>query len=1682
MIIHGMTLTTWPQYMSCVLSHASLLCNGQLMLGLFELAGVYTNQAGEPTMSVPEVEQAAFHGFSTGLSGYESFLSTPLFKRIRTILAMMVVSVVDKDAEEKYPGIYRRVTSVIKGQKFDTIDIIHECMTTAQVAWDVIRQCAFEKSALPLFGDMVKLKKIEVEHVDLTRHVEAALSESPLEINDVVFIQRFKAHFEAVQAYHRKAKDGERQFVFRILDQTTKWAAALQKIAAFKNFRVSPFSFCLEGRTGTGKTGVALPLARDIAKRHDIPHEDCNIATVNCNEKFLSTVHNNSTIIFMDDIANIKPMYNKGTEINTIINVVNNSRTPVEKAHLDEKGQVFFEPAIFVGTTNVIGLNAETISNEPSSILRRFKYYIRVYVKEEFAKRSSLANITTPGDPAGPRALFMLDAQKAAANPNGYYHDFQVVEWVPMTTPDGKDTGKFVPQHEGFLDYGDLVVFMQEAADIHFANQTSFLSACKSRVSEPLCQHRMTNAAMCKECRREAAMELQAGDMVLGPDPKVWEMCRYYDAGYPPLGNHEFHLLVFTLASRRRTVLELSKETHPAAADIVAAHDAVMRAELQIENLVHFGRVGNTSPILREAHVDDYRFSDVSQEPVPSVSSASDTSLHVLVDDEPLEEVNPLDRRKITWGTRTRTFVRGTFARAKAKWMYTWTPVLREPDRLDIILDRAFNIPTSLVDMAVLFPGRVVFALGVIVPAIGASLLSLLLRFVLSFQMTYIGITLAFCLLLYRWITGRLVRLVRQRVVRMSVDNYIAKVKLYAAASFTPCTVAAFVGLTFICATYTLNSLFKGNRTSEEESSSSCSSYEHQGAMHSVVASTQLPGVHDPFVRRNLAPLNFAFGKTVTMNRSQMLAATERMTYVMDVVYTNSIVTTMALAPATNFIIAPAHNFVRPDGTDSVIKYITLRLTTEQRGPVFKVLVKPSTMYRLPGDMMLVMTNAGGSLPNNIDFFTDERPTGKFPVMEVGRSFATCEPYNLRYLAHDTVANSPGAAFQGYKAYAYQRPSETYKGLCGAAILLDSQKPMVLGLHTMGNGRDGLACALTRTSIVKGMEVLRARSVNKSPDVEQRTTKPFVPQSYEERIKMVPLVPKSILRETPDGANMIAIGTIEDYSQVKPKTDLQVNPDSDLVTAHFGVPRSHEPPENYGKRTVEIRHLKDCATNEQIDPDALSLAQEDMLQEYRCLLAHSPELCALMKPLSEEDACSGIPGDVSVQGLNLATACGFPRTGAKRKLFSVVHPDSPRIVMGDDLREEVQKAYDIAAGMERVNFVFKAAQKDEAVSIGKAKVRIFQGAPTAMTYLLRVYFLGVMRMYYASPLFTESSVGINASGPTWDNMFEMLNNYDPDEKLVGDWIGFDKGQCYLEIKAQLSIWVTLAEEFGTYTDEEITVMWVLAEELARHYVVMYGDVYCTEGENASGQALTVFLNNGDNRLRMRAAFYSMAGSRSIEEREMAPFTPMVVRREFSGSYPIDPGYRDAVVPLLPGLNGLFKDYAGLTTYGDDFVMGVRKAIIPYYNQRSLADWFAQYGKGLTNPQKCAFETDYTPNGEVDFLKRGFRHDERVGRYLAPLALKSIFKPFFVVPKKPAFTQEFYYSEIIGAALREFFQYGEDEFVTRSMQLRAFAEAVKATSFMGDLKEFEYQTHLDRYVKLEEMHNDLGMLVPARRGT
>jgi hypothetical protein len=389
----------------------------------------------------------------------------------------------------------------------------------------------------------------------------------------------------------------------------------------------------------------------------------------------------------------------------------------------------------------------------------------------------------------------------------------------------------------------------------------------------------------------------------------------------------------------------------------------------------------------------------------------------------------------------------------------------------------------------------------------------------------------------------------------------------------------------------------------------------------------------------------------------------------------------------------------------------------------------------------------------------------------------------------------------------------------------------------------------------------------------------------------------------------------------------------------------------------KLAHIRQDSYNVYIDPDLLEHVVRDV---YRTL---SKCVKNKGKKLSFEEAVRGVNGKKFIRGIPRGTSAGDYgldkpeiRSG-KKDIFGDDMEYSFDSELALELREYVEDKLDeMGESIVPEDRVFLDFLKDEKLPISKVeigKTRMISACSLPYTIMYRMYYGWVCNDLMEGRIFNEIAVGTNPYSAEWDILARTMQSKGK-KVIAGDFSGYDNSQSGQLIHAVMEVMKRLT---GLTSERDLRIMDVMAVTLAQPYHRSSGFVYELDHGMPSGNPMTSIMNSIFGMIAFRLCWLKCTQGQFI--------SPQLALKAFN-------------------------DNVQLLMYGDDNLVNVSDEFIGFFNQKTMMDSFPAFGLKYTSDNK----EDKNPPmwrsiKEVSFLKRTFRFDDTLGRYVCPLDLSTI---------------------------------------------------------------------------------------------
>lgn len=283
----------------------------------------------------------------------------------------------------------------------------------------------------------------------------------------------------------------------------------------------------------------------------------------------------------------------------------------------------------------------------------------------------------------------------------------------------------------------------------------------------------------------------------------------------------------------------------------------------------------------------------------------------------------------------------------------------------------------------------------------------------------------------------------------------------------------------------------------------------------------------------------------------------------------------------------------------------------------------------------------------------------------------------------------------------------------------------------------------------------------------------------------------------------------------------------------------------------------------------------------------------------------------------------------------------------------VSKAIKMYDNRERPAFLYVDNLKDEIrpfEKVKEGKTRMFSGSPFIMLVLFRMYFGSFMDEFVHANLDIGSAIGINPYGEDWHVLAKrLLKHSDGDANSecigAGDFSAFD---CSQQVEVLNVIYHLIATWYGGSDAHASHIRSMLWAEITSSRHVHDGKVYYWYSSLPSGNPLTAMVNTMYNQIAFRYCW------------------------------------------IQAGLNiHDFNSNVELDALGDDNIFSVSSWYREAFNELTLVKLMKTIGLTYTTETKGTAIKAMRKLTDVGFLKRKFRYEEKLARWVGPIEKATI---------------------------------------------------------------------------------------------
>lgn len=541
-------------------------------------------------------------------------------------------------------------------------------------------------------------------------------------------------------------------------------------------------------------------------------------------------------------------------------------------------------------------------------------------------------------------------------------------------------------------------------------------------------------------------------------------------------------------------------------------------------------------------------------------------------------------------------------------------------------------------------------------------------------------------------------------------------------------------------------------------------------------------------------------------------------------------------------------------------------------------------------------------------------------------------------VTNQECGSSPENSITVRSGYRYQ--ASTSKGDCGAIMVgLDSSsgREKIMGFHTGGNPLDGhgFATAVCYEDLMETLALFpSAVDVDMSCDVKI---------DFNADITVL------------DG-RFITLGECERTVRANDKTSIRRSKLHGKWKPAITMPARLKPFTVNGCTIdpFEIALSKYCTPHKLICTNLMEYIGEYLYDD----LNRASRIKVPKDILSFEEAIKGIQGEKDYGSIPRNTSAGFPHTVAigktspgKTKWFGTENEYD----LSGQACAELKLRCEILIADAKVNkrhlLVFSDYLKDERRPIEKVQMgstRLFSACPLELTVVVRMYFGAWTLWMIKNKIDNSSAIGVNPYSFDWQTLAQKLRQFG--KKVgAGDYSKFDGSQ-----QPEMH-WTVLSIIQKWYNDgeENARIRRIIWEELVNSRHIRGNKMYEWVSSLPSGFALTTLVNIIIGLMNLRYAWYR--------------------------------AHDNNLSSLIE-----FSKHVYPCKLGDDLIFNFSDECSRIFNEVTIGKYLLEIGFTYTNESKeTGSLIEYRTLEECTFLKRSFRIEPILDRYVGPLALESL---------------------------------------------------------------------------------------------
>lgn len=461
------------------------------------------------------------------LSNWKMAVSSPLRKSLHKLAGFLAWAVISTQVPEgtfaKGFGSLYESSGLNKLDALDFPTHVLECFITV---FSNLREAVQSGRFMAAFGQDALVTR-QLEHARLmalvTSFMLGTLEQEQQPTTRQQYLRDIAVHVEKLQEQVKITKGAVNQTFAKMLQQAQARHAEVLAFNRASFARMTAFALCLWGGSSVAKSTLLPIIITSLLRANGYVEAEGGtdpflVGTHNATDKYHSGLKASDLVTVLDDLGNTQPQHTEGDPSSILLDAVNTAPRLMNKAEVEQKGKVPFQAPFVIVTTNDKTMGAADYSVNPTSRLRRIRYYVEVLVREEF-RMDNTAMLDPTKVPAGDPNFWRFNVTSYTPLPGGRPGTAEPSNWKPVSHQfDGVGEAVILTG----IGIADLLAFFQETSRSHFELEQRLMRQNNDYHRRSSCSHGGLGGILCRQCTRAELSQQGLFDFIRNHTTRVF--------------------------------------------------------------------------------------------------------------------------------------------------------------------------------------------------------------------------------------------------------------------------------------------------------------------------------------------------------------------------------------------------------------------------------------------------------------------------------------------------------------------------------------------------------------------------------------------------------------------------------------------------------------------------------------------------------------------------------------------------------------------------------------------------------------------------------------------------------------------------------------------------------------------------------------------------------------------------------------------------------------------------------------------------------------------------------------------------------------------------------------------------------------------------------------------------------